>query len=171
MNDFAPQQQVFQPTFNDPQIAQATSNTKSKQDMSYFGAMKRKFQDVPNFIWYLKPEQIQKSAKERIFREMVRGSIDYSENGQYYQDTKFLENLIIAAQDELINNTIIRDSLRYYSYSFPGQTEVSKLLARYENLVYIMSILLNKLNETKFTGDIGPLTQIQYILASYRNIL
>ena len=166
MNDFAPQQD-YQISYGESQ-----SNTnKIKQDNSYFGAMKRKFPNVPNFIWYLKPEQIQKSAKERIFKEMVRGNIDYSENGQYYQDTKFLENLIIAAQDELINNTIIRDSLRHFNYSFPGQMEVSKLLARYENLVYIMEVILNKLNETKFNGDIGPLTQIQYILGSYRNIL
>lgn len=157
MNDFAPQQ--------------PNQNNKNKPDMSYFGAMKRKFQDVPNFIWYLKPEQIQKSAKERIFREMIRGSIDYSENGQYFQDTKFLENLIIAAQDELINNTIIRDSLKFYNYSFPGQIDVIKLVARYENLAYVMNVIYNKLNETKYTGNIGPLTDIQYILNSYRNLL
>ena len=168
MNDFAPIQNVYIPQ---DEVGTTLVGNKPKQDMSYFGTMKRKFQDVPNFVWYLKPEQIQKSAKERIFREMVRGNIDYSENGQYFQDTKFLENLIIAAQDELINNTIIRDSLRHYNYYFPGQVEVMKLLARYENLVYVMNVIYSKLNETKYTDNIGPLTNIQYILGSYRNLL
>jgi hypothetical protein len=163
MNDFAPEQNY--------QNLNASNANKTKQDMSYFGAMKRKYPGEINFIWHLKPEQIQKSAKERIFREMVRGTIDYSENGQYFQDPKFLENLITAARDELINNTIVRDALRYYNYCFPGQPLVIQELARYENLVVIMEVLYNKLNETKFTGNIGPLTEIQYVYGSYRNIL
>ena len=160
MNDFAPQQT----------IPQSIQQNKVKQDISYFGAMKRKFQD-DNIVWHLKPEQIQKSAKDRIFREMVSGIIDYSENGKYFQDSKFLENLIIAAQDELNNNTIIRDSLRLYNYSFPGKIDAIKLGARYENLSYVMSVIYNKLNEIKFTGNIGVLTDIQYTLGSYRNLL
>ena len=156
MNDFAPNN---------------GANKSIKQDNSYFGAMKRKFQDATNFIWYLKPEQIQKAAKDRIFREMISGTIDYSENGQYFQDSKFLENLIIAAQDELVNNTTIRDALKFYNCNFPGQLNIIVLLAKYENLVYIYSILLSKLTEYKFTGFIGTLTNIKFILGSYKNLL
>ena len=39
---------------------------------------------------FLKPEQIQRAAKERIFREMARGQIDYGQFGKYYLDGKFL---------------------------------------------------------------------------------
>ena len=150
MNDFAPTNTTYN-LQNDPTPATApnTPHPKQKQDMSYFGAMKRKFQD-DNIIWYQKPEQIQKYAKERIFREMVRGNIDYAENGHYFLDLKFLDNLIQAAQDELINNTIIRDSLRYYNYCFPGQQPVQNQLARYENLVYVMNVIHTKLSEVKY---------------------
>lgn len=156
MNDFAPQQD---------------NQNKAKQpDMSYFGAMRKKFQD-DNIVWYLKPEDIQKAAKNRIFREMVSGVINYSENGKYFQDSKFLENLILAAQNELTNNIIIRDALRMYNYTFPGHMEAGKLGARYENLSIIMNTILNKLNEVKFTGNIGVLTDIQRTLGHYRNLL
>ena len=165
MNDFAPQQQniIYQDTY------QSTNTNKNKQDMSFFGAMKRRFQD-DNIIFYLKPEQIQKYAKDRIFREMVRGSIDYTVNGSYFQDPKFLENLIIAAQDELVSNTIIRDALNHYNYYYP-QDATAKLLAKYTGLVYVLNVIYNKLNETKFTGNIGQLTQIQYVLKDYINII
>ena len=156
MNDFAPQQD---------------NQNKAKQpDISYFGAMRKKFQD-DNIVWYLKPEQIQKAAKDRIFREMVSGAINYSENGKYFQDSKFLENLIIAAQNELTNNIIIRDALRMYTCMFPGYMDAGKLVARYENLTYIMNIILNKLNEVKFTGNIGVLTDIQRTIGHYKNLL
>jgi len=156
MNDFAPQQD---------------NQNKAKQpDISYFGAMRKKFQD-DNIVWYLKPEQIQKAAKDRIFREMVSGVINYSENGKYFQDSKFLENLILAAQNELTNNIIIRDALRMYTCMFPGYMDAGKLVARYENLSYIMNIILNKLNEVKFTGNIGVLTDIQRSIGHYKNLL
>jgi len=156
MNDFAPQQD--------------NQNKAKQQDISYFGAMRKKFQD-DNIVWYLKPEQIQKAAKDRIFREMVSGAINYSENGKYFQDSKFLENLIIAAQNELTNNIIIRDALRMYTCMYPGYMDAGKLVARYENLSLIMNIILNKLNEVKFTGNIGVLTDIQRNLGNYRNLL
>lgn len=156
MNDFAPQQD--------------NQNKVKQPDMSYFGAMRKKFQN-DNIVWYLKPEDIQKAAKNRIFREMVSGVINYSENGKYFQDSKFLENLILAAQNELTNNIIIRDALRMYNYTFPGHMEAGKLGARYENLTIIMNTILNKLNEVKFTGNIGVLTDIQRTFGHYRNLL
>jgi hypothetical protein len=156
MNDFAPQQD--------------NQNKVKQPDMSYFGAMRKKF-NADNIVWYLKPEQIQKAAKDRIFREMVSGAINYSENGKYFQDSKFLENLIIAAQNELTNNIIIRDALRMYTCMFPGYMDAGKLVARYENLSYIMNIILNKLNEVKFTGNIGVLTDIQRTIGHYKNLL
>ena len=171
MNDFSPVQFDYQSQPEQQEVGSVVPGNKSMPDISYFGAMKRKYNGVPNFVTYLKPEQIQKSAKERIFREMVRGVIDYSENGQYFQDPKFLENLIKAAQDELNNNTIIKEALRLYNYNFPGQIEVMKLLARYENLVYVMNVIYSKLNQTKYYDSIGPLTDIQYLLGNYRNLL
>lgn len=144
----------------------------SKQkDNSWFATMKKKFPDVPNFLVYLKPEQIQRYAKERIFREMVRGQIDYTEYGQYFTDSKFLENLIIAASDELISNSTIRDALVYYDTYNPGIQNVITERAKKENLVFVFNILLNRLTSAKMSGNIGVLTDIQYVLGSYKNII
>lgn len=158
MNDFAPQQEN-------------NNSSNNKQDMSYFGAMRHRYANAPNFIWYLKPEQIQKSAKERIFKEMIRGQIDYAQNGQYFQDPKFLDNVIIAARDELNNNTIIRDALKYTDMCFPGDLNRITLLSRYESLVVVFNEIYNRLYRLKFSGNIGELADLQYIMGSYRNLL
>ena len=150
---------------------EAANTMQQKQENNFFSNMKKKYDGVPNFVWYLKPEQIQKSAKDRIFREMIRGQISYDDNGQYFQDSKFLENLIIAAQDELINNSTIRDALVYYDSSLPGNQNVITLRARYENLVYIYNVLYNKLMNVKMSGNVGCLIDIQNILGAYRNAL
>ncbi len=144
---------------------------KPKNDNSWFSSMRRRYPDAPNFIIYLKPEQIQRSAKERIFREMVRGQIDYSEYGQYFSDSKFLENLIIAASDELISNSTLRDALVFYDMYNPGIQNVITERAKKENLVFVFNILLDRLTTVKMSGNIGYLTDIQYVLNSYRNIV
>ena len=159
-------------------MAQTTVGTErinydpaKQKDNCYFASMIRRYPDAPNFIVYLKPEQIQRSAKERIFREMVRGQINYAEYGQYYQDSKFLENLIIAANDELISNATLRDALAFYDLYCPGQQNVITCRARHENLVYVYYVILTKLNEVKFYNNVGYLADLQYILNGYRNAL
>jgi hypothetical protein len=144
---------------------------KKKNDNCYFASMKRRYPDQPNFIIFLKPEQIQRSAKERIFREMIRGQIEYEEYGQYFNDPKFLENLIIAASDELISNSTCRDALVFYDMNFPGNQSVITERAKKENLVYVYMYILNKLTDVKMTGNVGLLTDIQYVLSAYRNVM
>lgn len=158
MNNFAP-------------ITNDGNQKSGKPDTSYFGSMKRKYQDATNFIWYLKPEQIQKAAKERIFKEMIRGQIDYGENGQYFQDPKFLDNLIIAARDELVNNTTIRDALRFTDMNIPGQANVIINLSRFEGLSVVYNEIYNRLVSLRFTGDVGQLADLQYKMGNYRNLL
>ena len=158
-----------QPYYPQQQLQQNTS--VNANDRCWFANMIRRYPDIPNFITMLKPEMIQRSAKERIFREMVRGQINYSEHGQYFRDNKFLENTIIAAQDELNYNITLRDALVFYDFNCPGQQAVINARAKHENLVYVFNVLLNKLMEVKYTDNIGALTDIQYVLGSYRNIL
>ena len=116
------------------------------------------------FVNLITPEQIQRSAKNRIFREMVRGEIDYTVHGKYFMYPKFLENLIIAAQDELKNKTTIVGALRFYDLNFPGNMDVIYNLTIHQNQVAIYSTLCGKLELLKYCGDIGVLTDIQYIL-------
>jgi hypothetical protein len=138
---------------------------------NYFVSMQRRF-NREDFIVCLKPEQIQRSAKERIFREMVRGQIDYSVYGGYFLDSKFLENLLIAADNELRNNSCVAEALGYYDmHVCPGSALVISNKTRYEQLRYIYSILCSRLNALKLTGDIGTLIDIQYVLADFRNVM
>lgn len=143
---------------------------KANKQNNYFTSMLNKF---PNgdFIYYLKPEHIQKSAKERIFKEIIQGKIDYSIFGQYFIDSKFLENLLIASKDELNNNTLIRDALMLYDNTYPGNSFVMATRSRYESLAYIYSVLTDKFNIIKATGNVGILADTQYVLGAYRNVL
>jgi len=144
--------------------------TKARPQNNYFTATLKKYPEG-NFIALLKPEQIQRSAKERIFREMVRGQIDYTDFGAYFQDSKFLENLLIAAQDELNNNTIICNALYLLDQKNPGNVDVFNLLNKYNTLCYIFNVLVNRLTGVKMEGNIGYLTDIQYILANCKNVM
>lgn len=131
---------------------------------NYFTTMISRYNGNQDFITFLKPEQIQKSAKERIFREMARGQIDYSQFGNYYLDVKFLENLIVAANDEMIQANVISNALYYFDMQFPGDYTVSRIHARQENLKMIYYTIYTRLCNVKFSNDIGYLTDIQYVL-------
>lgn len=143
--------------------------TASNQN-NYFTSMNMKYK-TSDFIYYLKPEQIQKSAKEKIFKEMVQGKIDYTIFGMYFNDSKFLENLLIAAQDELINNSTIRDALSLYVATYPGNQYSVNLLGRHDVLTRIYTVIFDKLNYVKNTGNVGYLADIQYVLAEFKNAL
>ena len=152
-------------------MATLNVDPSKKFNNSYFDAMLRRYPDVPNFVTMITPQQIQRSAKERIFREMVRGQIDYEEHGQYFSDSKFLENLIVAANDELNSKIVIRQALTFYDMTFPGQQSVIVERARHENLAFVYQTILDRLNYVKMTNNIGYLTDIQYVLNGYRNII
>lgn len=146
--------------------------TKIPNQNNYFTNIINRFNGDEDFVWRLKPEQIQKSAKDRIFREMIRGQIDYSLYGKYYLDTKFMENLIVAAKDELNNNIIIYNALNYEDLNIPGIPEVIAMKYRYNCLVYIYQVIVNKLEQCKFTGNVGVLNDIQYILGQqFKNFI
>ena len=65
--------------------------------VNYIQNMKKQYGD--NWINLLRPEDIQRSAK-RVFKEMIRNQIDYEKDGNWFNEAKFLDNLIIAAQNE-----------------------------------------------------------------------
>ena len=125
----------------------------------------------PDFISMLRPEEIQRAAKERIFREMVRGKIDYTEFGQYFLETNFLSNLIIACDNELTNNVVISNALELYDMTYPGHIEVIHNRTRHTNLVYIYSVLLDRLRSVELTGNVGLLTDIQYVLNGVKSYI
>lgn len=132
--------------------------------MSNYFTSSIKHWGTDDFIPLLKPEDIQRSAKERIFREMVRGKIDYTQFGRYYLDSKFLANLIVACDNELTNNAVIARALELYDTVDPGHIEIIHNRTRYTYLVSIYSLLLDRLRTLEVTGNVGVLTDIQYVL-------
>ena len=151
------------PDFENPQPVRP-------QPTNYFISAQRRF-NTDNFIPFVKPEQIQRSAKDRIFKEMVRGQIDYSQFGKYFLDSKFAENLLVAAQDELNNNAVVLEALRYQDLNFPGNPLVTKLIGQYSSLSHIYQVLYGKLSILRISGDIGILVDTAYILKPYKNVL
>lgn len=137
---------------------------------NYFDFNIRKF-NRNDFIVLMKPEQIQRDAKNRIFREMIQGYVDYEKYGSYYLDSKFLENIIISAENELMNSNIIANALKLYDISNPGNSLVIMNKNKYEQLSYVYNVLYAKLSMVKSNQDISFLIDIQYILRDYRYLL
>ena len=142
-----------------------------KNNNNYFITSINKY-GTKDFVPLLKPEQIQRSAKERIFREMIKGQIDYGKYGSYFLDSKFLENLIIAADNELRNNTVCFTALQYYDMQFPGNADVLYNMREANTKLIAYNVLFQRLQTLKYTNDIGVLTDIQYVLSlqEYKNI-
>ena len=142
----------------------------NNQQNNYFTNMIRRY-NREDFIVALKPEQIQRSAKERIFREMVRGQIDYTLFGQYYLDSKFLENLIIAADNELKNNIACATALSFYDLTYPGNALIINNKTKFDNLSVVYNCILQRLQSLKETRNIGFLTDLQFVLANFKYII
>ena len=142
----------------------------AQQQNNYFTSNIKRW-DREDFIWQMKPEQIQRDAKNRIFREMIQGRIDYEKYGKYYLDPKFLENLIITADNELRNNSTIYNALEFYDLHFPGIVDVVTNKTKHKGFVYVYQVILDRLTAVKATQDIRYLYEIQYILTDYRNLM
>lgn len=123
-----------------------------------------------DFIVNMNPEGIQRAAKQRIFRDMVKGNINYEVHGKYFQDPKFLENLIIAAQNELQNNSIVYYALCEYDINHPGNPLVIENKATYHALTVIHETILTRLYWVKNSYyNTGYLTDLASVLFGYRN--
>ena len=123
-----------------------------------------------NWIVALKPEDIQRSGK-RIFKEMVKGQYDYEQVGQYFLDGKFLDNLIIAASNELEINTLYFNAVSFYGQNYPQVPNIAVHQNHLNTLCYIYNMIYMRLNTVKETGNIGCLHDISAFLYSYRNHL
>ena len=144
-------------------------NNNNRMQNNYFSSMENRFK-TDNFIVNVNPEQIQRAAKNRIFREMAGGNIDYTQYGKYFLDSKFLENLIVAATNELTNNSCVLAALREYDYNHPGDTVVIYNITSYNAKCNGYITILDALNGVKMTQNIGFLTDLRYKLSSARDI-
>lgn len=135
---------------------------------NYITNMIKQFGD--NWIVALKPDDIQRSAK-RIFKEMVKGNFDYEQVGKYFLDGKFLDNLIIAANNELEVNTLYLNAVMFYEQYYPSYPNIKTQEVHLNTLCHIYSTIGNRLQMVKQCGNIGPLVDISAFLFSYRTHL
>ena len=124
-----------------------------------------------DFVCMMKPEQIQRDAKNRIFRELVQGKIDYSIYGKYFLEPKFIDNLIISADNELRNNTTVLNALEMYDMYGPEDPNTGMNRIRYSTLVYIYQTILNRLNLVRMYSNVGYLTDLSVVLVNQRTFI
>lgn len=136
---------------------------------NYFTSSIRRF-NTDDFITCLKPEQIQRSAKERIFREMVNGQIDYQKFGKYFLDSKFMDNIIIAAQNELTNNTCVSTALNLYDSMYPGNPDMSYNRIVYAQRANAFTYIIDRLGVSKNTENPSYLMDIHLRLGNLKNL-
>ena len=98
-----------------------------------------------NWIVNFSPVDIQNRVAPRVFKDMVRGFIDYEKYGKYFLDSKFMTNLIIACTNELEINSLYATSLEFYMQYHPNVPNINIHLNHLKALCYIYNLLYNRL--------------------------
>lgn len=124
-----------------------------------------------NWIVNFSSTDIQNRVAPRVFKDMVRGYINYETVGKYFLDSKLLENLIIACNNELEVNNLYAMSVEMFMQYYPQYPNISAHLNHLKCLVFIYNILNQKFQMVKETGNIGYFADISSILLGYKNHL
>ena len=131
----------------------------------YFDTMKDQYGE--NWIVNLRPDDIQRSSG-RIFKEMVKGTIDYEKVGMYFLDGKILDNLIIAANNQLEINTLLYNAVTFFQSYYPSYPNIGTQITHLYSLCYIYNTIHEKLKMVKYYENIGYLADISSLLNQYR---
>ena len=122
------------------------------------------------WLTMIRPEEIQNSTK-RIVKDMVKGNIEYEKYGNVFLDLKFMENLLIGVSNELESNTFNYNGCMMLYNAYPSTPNLAQHVNHLSRLVYIYSLIKNKLEMVKAYGSIGYLTDIPGLLYNDRNHL
>lgn len=137
---------------------------------NYFQDMENRYQgNEEGWMNLITPQNIQKDAVKRIFKEMVNGAYDYEKCGQYFMDSRFLENLIVAALSKSEYYTLLSNAVNVYRGYYPIYPNIGAHFTHIQNLCYIYNVLYNKLLEVRNTYNIAALVEISPLTYTYRN--
>ena len=136
---------------------------------NYFQDMKNRYQGNEKWLNLITAQDIQKSAVKRIFKEMINGAYDYGKDGKYFLDSRFLENLIVAAGAKLEYYTLLSNAVNVYKGYYPTYPNVGAHLTHIQNLQYIYYTIYNKLEAVKFSYNVSPLVDVSPMTFNYRN--
>lgn len=135
---------------------------------SYFDQQLKNYGE--NWIVALTPEDIQRSAK-RIVKDMVRGNIDYEKHGKYFLDTKFLDNIMIAINNEYEVSSLHYNALVFYQQYFPQIPNLSIHINHDAVMTTIYRTILNKLEQVKLYQNVGFMCDTAAMLNKYKQHL
>lgn len=126
-----------------------------KQRDNYFTRNVQQFGD--DFLVQKTAQDLQRDAKNRIFKDMVYGNIDYTVFGKYYLDGRFLNQLIVTAEEELVIHQVYREALQYYDINVPGNIKVRDILMKEINVEAVLNSMVSTLHLVRDTNNIGYL--------------
>ena len=135
---------------------------------SFFDNMVRNYGE--NWLVAMTPENIQKNAK-RIVRDMVRGIVDFEKYGQCFLDGKFIDNLMVAVNNDYEISSLHYNALLFYQQTFPYTPNLSIHINHDFALMTVNQVVLAKLQQVKMDQNIGWLADISAVLYQYRNHL
>lgn len=135
---------------------------------NYLQMMERNYGE--NWSVMQTPENIQRSAK-RIIKEIAKGQFDYEKQGKYFLDMKFLENLIIGLNNELEINTLNLNACRFMYQYYPQTPKLGEYIIHLEALYKLFSIVIERLNYVKMTGNIGYMVDLPGLMYNERKHL
>lgn len=139
----------------------------AKQRQSYFDQAVRDLGE--NFLSFKDVTTIQRDAKKRIFKDMAFGNINYEKYGIYFMDPRFIDNLIIAAEDEMTNHMYKAQSLYMFDMANPGIQKVIALQAFEARLWSAFTIIWQHMSYIKNTNysDISQLPNLTFAISQY----
>ena len=119
-----------------------------------------------NFINTRSPQDLQRDARKRIFKDMIFGNIDYETFGSYFTNPNFIDALITVANVEAQKHSVTASALGAYSNATCDPVAYT-LFIQHQNVAQVLSFIRYDLEAVKNNGyDISPLTQLQIQLAS-----
>jgi len=122
-----------------------------------------------DFIDHKTVQDLQRDAKKRIFKDLAYGNVSFEKYGCYFMDVRFMEQLIIAADEELRNHNIYCNALSLLDFTYPGEQYVIALKTKEARLVSAYAILQNSLRAVRDSGyNISALTCLASALGPYK---
>ena len=142
------------------------ADNNNRQRENYFQSNIAKYGE--NFIHNKTPKMLQFDAKNRLFKEMVNGFINYDEFGVYFTDPEYLDNLIAIANALNAEHAVISRACIEYSAAH-GDVTASQLAARHNSAAIVFGTIAGALSQVKQSGyNIQSLMYIVTATAPYR---
>ena len=119
-----------------------------------------------NFINNRSPQDLQKDARKRIFKDMIYGNVDYEVFGKFYTNPNFIDALITTASVEAQKHSITSLALEQYHRASCDPVAYA-MSVKHKNCAYALDCIRYDLEMLKQNNyDISFLTSLQTQIAA-----